>query len=43
MLTTNVFIRGANGWRLLSRHTSAAAEASDGENDDLDTKQHTLH
>ncbi len=43
MLTTNVFIRGANGWRLLSRHTSAAAEASDGENDDLDTKKHTLH
>ena len=25
MLSTTVFIRGANGWRLLSRHTSAAA------------------
>lgn len=28
MLSTNVFQRGANGWRLLSHHTSAAADAS---------------
>lgn len=27
MLSTNVFQRGANGWRLLSHHTSAAADA----------------
>ena len=31
MLSTNVFQRGVNGWRLLSRHTSAAAEGSHGE------------
>jgi ketosteroid isomerase-like protein len=28
MLSTNVYQRGADGWRLLSRHTSAAADAS---------------
>jgi ketosteroid isomerase-like protein len=27
MLSTNVFQRGANGWRLLSHHTSTAADA----------------
>ena len=43
MLTTNVFIRGANGWRLLSRHTSAAAEAAESEGDTLDSQKHTLH
>jgi ketosteroid isomerase-like protein len=26
MLATNVFIRGANGWRLLSHHASTASE-----------------
>ena len=41
MLTTNVFVRGANGWRLLARHTSAAAEAS--ESDDDNATNHTLH
>ncbi len=44
MLSTNVFQRGAHGWRLLSRHTSAAAD--NGPND-LDapgeTQSHTLH
>lgn len=28
MLSTNVYQRSANGWRLLSRHTSAAAEGT---------------
>ena len=28
MLSTNVFQRGANGWRLLAHHTSAAADGS---------------
>ena len=43
MLSTNVFIRGANGWRLLSRHTSAAAEASETEDETPDSQKHTLH
>ncbi len=44
MLSTNVFIRGASGWRLLSRHTSAAAEASsEGSDDTPDNQRHTLH
>ena len=43
MLTTNVFIRGANGWRLLSRHTSAAAEDSDSDDDMIAGRSHTLH
>lgn len=44
MLATNVFQRGANGWRLLSHHASAAAEISEtmtiGERDGL---PRTLH
>jgi ketosteroid isomerase-like protein len=28
MLTTHVFVRGVNGWRLVSRHTSAAVQPS---------------
>ena len=44
MLTTNVFIRGTNGWRLLSRHTSAAAEHADVADDLADGHhRHTLH
>ena len=43
MLSTNVFIRGANGWRLLSRHTSAAAEPSENDDDAQDGQRHTLH
>ncbi|GHU33778.1 hypothetical protein AGMMS50256_26360 [Betaproteobacteria bacterium] len=42
MLSTNVFIRGANGWRLLSRHTSAAAQAPEGGNNHGGRK-YTLH
>lgn len=34
MLSTNVYIRGASGWRLLSRHTSAAADDAPEEIDD---------
>ena len=43
MLSTNVFIRGANGWRLLSRHASAAAEDSDSDDDMIAGQSHTLH
>lgn len=44
MLTTNVFSRGTNGWRLLSRHTSAAAEEPEnGDDDAYGGTQHTLH
>lgn len=46
MLSTNVFIRGASGWRLLSRHTSAANENS-GQDAQLtqggEHTRHTLH
>mgnify|MGYP000854692984 CR=1 FL=1 len=31
MLATNVFQRGANGWRLLAHHSSTAAEREAGE------------
>ena len=31
MLSTNVFQRGAHGWRLLSHHASAAADGTAGE------------
>ena len=44
MLSTNVYQRGANGWRLLSRHTSAGAESTptDGNEAD-DSPSRTLH
>lgn len=44
MLSTNVYQRGANGWRLLSRHTSAGAEPTptDGNEAD-DSPSRTLH
>ena len=44
VLSTNVFQRGANGWRLLSRHTSAGAESTptDGNEAD-DSPSRTLH
>lgn len=42
MLSTNVFLRGANGWRLLSRHTSAAAEGAEAGNE-IESRHHTLH
>ncbi len=41
MLSTNVFHRGAHGWRLISRHTSAADDSAT--DDDADTLTHTLH
>ncbi len=46
MLSTNVFLRGANGWRLLSHHASAAASASEPaqlEEAGADPRQRTLH
>ena len=49
MLSTNVYQRGPDGWRLLSRHTSAASD--DGEalstagaaSEFSSGRQHTLH
>jgi ketosteroid isomerase-like protein len=44
MLSTNVFQRGVHGWRLLSRHTSAASmEDPSGLTEDSDHCQRTLH
>ena len=46
MLSTNVFQRGANGWRLLSRHASAAAESTAADAGDSEPHQggpRTLH
>lgn len=43
MLTTNVFQRGANGWRLLSHHASAGAEAISPPGDAPESTRHTLH
>lgn len=45
MLSTNVFQRGANGWRLLSRHTSAGSEGSHSEVlvDAVSSSGRTLH
>lgn len=41
MLSTNVFQRGAGGWRMLSRHASAATSAEAGETGS--DPQRTLH
>lgn len=48
MLSTNVFQRGANGWRLLSHHTTTAATPaavtpSDAESEPPAGAAHTLH
>jgi ketosteroid isomerase-like protein len=44
MRSTNVFIRGTRGWRLVSRHTSAALEqAGAGDEDAFGSQKHTLH
>ena len=44
MLSTNVYQRGANGWRLLSRHTSAGAEMAADEADPANNPaSRTLH
>ena len=45
MLSTNVFTRAADGWRLLSRHTSTAEDhaEADGNGPEHLTGPHTLH
>jgi ketosteroid isomerase-like protein len=45
MLATNVFHRGARGWRLLAHHSSTAAEAAQETraNDRNDGTSRTLH
>lgn len=43
MLSTNVYQRGASGWRLLAHHSSAAAEAMSPASEATDTTRHTLH
>jgi ketosteroid isomerase-like protein len=43
MLSTNVFQRGANGWRLLSHHSSAATEPVSSASETQSTTRHTLH
>ena len=40
MHATNVFVRGANGWRLIAHHSSAATDVPES---DSVTTQHTLH
>ncbi len=40
MLSTNVFQRGADGWRLIAHHTSSAAE---GNAEASEASTHTLH
>lgn len=42
MLATNVFQRGAHGWRLLSHHASAAVDVEDGNGESNDSLR-TLH
>ena len=45
VLSTNVFQRSANGWRLLSRHTSTGVEGSHAESlgETVSTAGRTLH
>jgi len=43
MLSTNVFQRGANGWRLLAHHASTAADDGSAGSDPAAGRQHTLH
>jgi ketosteroid isomerase-like protein len=43
MLTTHVFVRGANGWRLASRHTSAAAQVPEGSENVRGGHRYTVH
>jgi hypothetical protein len=45
MLATNVFQRGASGWRLLAHHSSTAAEAAQEarSHERNDGKSRTLH
>jgi len=41
MLATNVYVRGAEGWRLLAHHASTASEPP--ALDDSGSRTHTLH
>ncbi|MDR0440280.1 MAG: nuclear transport factor 2 family protein [Candidatus Accumulibacter sp.] len=43
MLATNVFIRGASGWRLASRHASAAVSPGSGDENTRGGRKPTLH
>jgi ketosteroid isomerase-like protein len=45
MLSTNVFQRGPKGWRMLSHHTSAAADDGSAESgcETAQSRPHTLH
>ena len=43
LLSTNVFQRGAKGWRLLSRHSSVCTDATEDEDDDPPSHERTLH
>ena len=43
MLSTNVFQRGANGWRLLSHHASAADDSAEAVGEAASARQRTLH
>ena len=43
MLSTNVFQRGANGWRMLSHHTSASTSMPETSVDAHNDSQRTLH
>ena len=43
MLSTNVFQRGASGWRLLVHHTSAAADAAETGGEAHSGSLRTLH
>jgi ketosteroid isomerase-like protein len=44
MLSTNVFQRGVNGWRLLSHHTSTAADShQESVSEVVDSLTRTLH
>jgi ketosteroid isomerase-like protein len=44
MHSTHVFLRGTRGWRLASRHTSAALEQVEtGDEDARGGRKHTLH
>ena len=43
MLATNVFIRGTGGWRLASRHASAALSPRNGDENARGGRRPTLH
>ncbi len=42
ILSTNVYQRGAHGWRLILRHTSAGTESENG-GETGSTQHHTVH